>query len=130
MYAIAHIVYGTYVPSDLSVNVPIEELADIMKEEGLDETEIETEYRLADWISDGDVEPFEINYRGGADHGIYAGIKIDEFDEVCDAIDIATLKLSPTSEQYDEARAKIAMIPEWMREHLPPIGTYIVWSSS
>lgn len=128
MYAIAHIIYGTYVPSDVYVYIP----ADVLEQHGIDlPPDGGGKVGLADWISEGDEEPFETHYRGsGAGNAIYAGVELDCFDEACDAVDIATLRFSPTSEQYDEAQAKLSLIPMWMRKHLPPIGTYLVWSSS
>ena len=68
----------------------------------------------------------------------YFGIKLGETDECIDAIQIKdgkvlakkTFSLTPTEEQKKEAEDAINALPDEIKNMLPPIGVYLVFSTS
>lgn len=107
-YAVANVIYG--VPADEDVHEAVRKLED-------DYPELES-------------LGFEVMYSGSASHmPAFCGVRLDSFDE-CGDLALRTLTLVPTDEQRAEAEAKVAALPEAVRQACQPIDVYVVWSSS
>jgi len=115
-YCIGNIIVGVPVSA-----IPSRVLKDILEQmEVLEQRELEME----------DLG-FNMLYSAGGDQGGYVGVDLAEIDEA-DDVDVAKLlpQITPTPEQWAEARALITALPEPLRAVMPEPKVWIVWSSS
>jgi len=81
-------------------------------------------------MSDGGEELFETFYHGGASRQVgFCGVFLDRADECADTV-VSKLKLEPTKEQKEKAEKMINDLPKDIKQILPEIGVWIVWSTS
>ena len=111
-YCIMTVIYGVPLTEDVS-----EWLSERTPEDGISD--------------DPDAEGFTMLYSGSARWmPVYCGVKLCEFNECRDAIPVDGLKLVATDEQKREAEKLVAALDSRIRERCPPIGCYIIPSSS
>jgi hypothetical protein len=96
-----------------------------------------------DWEDIG----FTISYSGSSERVVaYIGVKLGEIDAATDAVGIDVqggrmvygstideakwFSLVPTSEQKAETERLFAALPKKLQEVMPPLGVYLVWSTS
>jgi hypothetical protein len=98
-------------------------------------------------IEDDFEEYFETSYSGSSKYPVgFVGVSLGSIDE-CDAsnrIDLTngqiynstdatkakSFSIIPTDEQKAEVQNKIDQLPDEIKELLPPIGIYFLWSTS
>jgi len=107
MYTIGNIIYG--IPITLQVAKAVEASGE-------------------DWESLG-FETLYVGYQTDFPPG-YLGVRLGEFDECEGDFPLSRIMLSPSDEQKAEAEAKINMLSEEIKESMPSIDIYIVWSTS
>lgn len=79
---------------------------------------------------ESDEDLFETRYSGSADETPrFLGVSLDQFDE-SEHVRITDLQLSPTAEQYMEARARLEKFPEVLRKYFEPFEIWLFWSTS
>jgi len=120
MYVIANIIYGTY--KTKAVDRLINELKDIAWDEG----------NFKEVVGDED-EPFGYDemYSGNSEITPgWLGVDLDQFDECAHGIDVSKLNTLPTDKQKKEAQDKFDALPQELKDIAPPIGIYIVFSTS
>ena len=100
-------------------------------EEFCDENGIESGEELLDHLFGDDPEFFETGYSAGGEHvPAWCGVKIGEFDECTDYIALDKINIQPTPEQKAEAESIIEVMPAELRKHFPPVGVYVISTSS
>jgi len=74
---------------------------------------------------------FEKLYSGSADYMPgYLGVELNEFDCCETWTTISEILPEPTTAQMKEAKRKVDALPKKIRDLVPKIGIYIIWSTS
>jgi hypothetical protein len=93
--------------------------------EAIEQCDVEQE-EIYEWLTEVGWEAY---YHGSADvKPMSFGVEIGEIDDT-DHFPVSSIP-APTAEQRQEAIDKYNKLPAQVREKLPPLGVYIVWSSS
>jgi hypothetical protein len=136
MYTKAEIIYGKVV--DLALlkrirhEVPRDQLPDVFLATqfpvGEDLSKVTMKDVFEAFLESDDL--FEMRYSGGADETPrFLGVSLCKFDETAH-VKITDLQLSPTAEQYMEARTRLEKFPAALRPYFEPLETWIFWSTS
>lgn len=145
MYIVGNIIYGVPMPWDMGKTREIfvlhateaEIAAAWLNASG--EAELPSHADLIESIKQGNVDDgvrdwleahgWAWAYHGGADsQPAWYGVRVGRIDETAH-VRIADLP-TPTDDQRAAVEAKYNALPEDVRAALPPLGLYIVWSSS
>ena len=110
MYTIANVIYG----------IPItDEIYKLFNDEILN--------KYPDFDENQD---FTILYSGGADRTVgYCGVELYEFDE-CDDFPLNEITGGPTEEEKEEVHRMIDALPQEIKDVMPKIDVWVVWSTS
>jgi hypothetical protein len=107
MYTIGHVIYGA------PVNKDIQKVAENRDEE----------------LDSEDGGYFTDLYNGGGGPSGFIGVELASFDE-CDAFLLSDITQDLTIEQSAETAEKLSNLPLDYRMVLPPVGIWVVWSTS
>lgn len=140
MYDIGNVIVGTHLPwsKEDFIKVAMAYVADdpvalLDEGESIDDLMASAEQGELDWLELFE-EDWNSEYHGAADSPVaWVGVKIGQFD-VTDHFSykritemLATAKIGSV---VTEASQKYMALPKIVRDLLPPLDVYIVWSSS
>jgi hypothetical protein len=140
MYTVGNVILGTHLPwsAEDSAKVAMAYVADdptCIQDEG------ESKEHLMQMAACGELEWLELfadrdgwneEYHGGASTAVaWVGVKLGEFD-VTDHVAYKSMAamIVGAKDRIAEATQKYMMLPKTVRDVLPPLDVYIVWSSS
>lgn len=72
---------------------------------------------------------FTVGYHGFCDQPIWCGVRLDSFSDGNDEL-FSKIECKPTDEQREEVRAKIAALPEALREMAGEPDVWFIWGGS
>lgn len=117
MYAIVDVIYG--IPLTKEINNLINKW--------------ETDPNCDKWEEDevGRMCGFEIIYSGNRNEPPgFCGVRLDQFDESDGYNSLINLKLEPTNDQKTETLELINNLDREIKDIIPPLGVYLIWSTS